>query len=164
MRSLVVRHLQYTHHYPTCIWFIDWPDTGQTSLQRFTLLHWSRSFYLLLYWDHPARSPHQLLCCQPCLPAGKPAPWQWICQHWFRPDGFWTAKFAAVSCSAITIAVLVCKVGSVQVTFDSPSAIAMNMISWSCNLQAGRGNIGQARLAWLMWPITSCMWKTISTF
>lgn len=62
------------------------------------------------------------------------APLQCTCQHSFFPAGLCTSYLAAVSCSATTIAVLVCSVGSVQSILDSPSAKAMKMMSWSCNL------------------------------
>lgn len=69
-------------------------------------------------------------------PAATPAPLQEMVQgSCERGAGRLTVNLALVSCSAMTMAVRVCRVGSPHVMLDSPSASAMKIISWSCSLQ-----------------------------
>ena len=89
-------------------------------------------------WSGPpvGHSKGQLFYWLLSLPAWRAAPLQQTRQQPLCPEGLCTVNLADVNCSATTIAVRLCNVGSVQSISDSPSAIAMNMISWSCSLHA----------------------------
>ena len=79
------------------------------------------------------------------MPACRAAPLQQTRQQPLCPKGLCTVNLAEVNCSATTIAVRLCKVGSVQSISDSPSAIAMNIISWSCSLHLQNASFSCSR-------------------